>query len=563
MKYDDIYAFRIEHARQLRFALGNLEEKIIQGRDEQGVPVYLTKYRIKSADSIFLKMKKKRLSDPFGLGDLGGLRVLCLFDQELVHTFEFLVSDVFRRFRIEKLKIFNFDQEQADFFANHGAWSVGREIERPVSVIEKKASGYRSIHFLLHFRVESDDYPIEVQLRTLLQDVWGELEHTLLYKRSGANPEIGTTFRRLQDDLGRMGEMLGEMKTTSVKEAMYDEFLMRDNGPDYFFGHEENSLPEQISRDPQLMKIFTTYEAAARQRQNATDRVKASAYARQCFNALKNARTTNGLPLANIYEASLAYVLLVEEAYCLFSEGNLRESLHQYEHIISQSARYGKKYVPHFRAAEIYFITGDIVRALRHLDEASEILKLDDLHKLPTVSLENAYRIKLKAAYIYWLLGRDYIEEAIKEIYIAERIFEETETREGGKLLFTNDDRMSLINNVCWYLLEKFIMFRSLYPDDSEEVVVAYKDVESYFGRLEIFLEGENVTSNALDTAAWFCYNVFLYRGEEEFFRRAIRYSISMLNKKNRATFKAAVALGKHQRLREISSAARDHGIWM
>jgi putative GTP pyrophosphokinase len=59
--------------------------------------------------------------------------------------------------------------------------------------IERKESGYTSIHYIVRFRrsaVPEDKRPwFEIQVRTLVADLWGEIEHILGYK-----PEKRTSF---------------------------------------------------------------------------------------------------------------------------------------------------------------------------------------------------------------------------------------------------------------------------------------------------------------------------------------------------------------------------------
>ncbi len=63
-------------------ALGALEEAIVNERDDNGLPVYLTKYRVKSIGSLYLKTKRKNKSLD-EITDMGGFRVLCLFEQDI------------------------------------------------------------------------------------------------------------------------------------------------------------------------------------------------------------------------------------------------------------------------------------------------------------------------------------------------------------------------------------------------------------------------------------------------------------------------------------------------
>lgn len=579
MQYEQIVSFLNTHAYHVASALSVLEKDIISGRDARQVPVYLTKYRVKSADSIFLKLNRKSLGDPMELPDLGGLRVLCLFDQDIDPVFGFLIKYILRRHKIKKINVFNFDDNSLTSFQQHPAWSSFNQ-PKPDITLERRHSGYRSIHFLLAY-VHGVEYPLEVQLRTLLQDVWGELEHFLLYKTPRDNPQLRNSFQRLQTDLSNMGTMLSQLKDTSIKDRIYDEYLMRDNGPDHFLWYEDIALPAPIKEDPDISLKFKEYTEAAISRETAIDKGEAAKHMRALYDSLRASTDGRGVPLERINDKDLDYLLRVEDAYCSFAEGKLDNALRQYHHLINnQATMYGSRYVPYFRCAEIHFGKGDIVAALRNLDKASEILNLSDLKTIPHISLVNAYWIKLKAAYLYWLLGRDYTHVALAEILAAERIFNEAQKHREVAVRFDRSDWMGLANSLCWYRLAKYLAYmderdvanidgrgKRSKPEWEEDTLhlanELYSAAERAFNELSGYLDDQEVTVNALDTAAWFCYKTYQLRGKnEEWLNKALHFGNRMLGKKDRTTFKASVAFGRHERLREITTTASERGIW-
>lgn len=543
--YESVLQFREDHERDIKDALTALEDRIIAGRDKKGVPIYLTKYRLKSADSLYLKMLKKDLDDPLDCSDLGGLRILCLFDQEIFPAFDFLISTILPPLRLSRFKIFNFHDKDVSYFKGHDGWS--RYSNPPSPELPPKTSGYRSLHFLITWHVNNEWFPIEIQLRTLLQDVWGEVEHTLMYKSGAENPDVRSTFTRLQKDLGSMGEMLSGIKLASVKQASYDEFLMQYEGPDHFFKYEEDAMPGHF-RDGRLASLFESYEKAASSRHADADIRNSCANLRNLLEQIRMAES-GGVKLSQIRDNDLLYFFDAEEAYCTFAEGDLEKAAGQYKKIIED---HPGKYVPQFRLAEIFFIKGNMVKTLHQLAKAAEALQLDDLAALSSISLLNAYKIKCKTAYVYWLLGRDYVGRALEKITKAELVFDELQKREDN--LLDPSEEAALANNVCWYKLEKFEWI-SDQPDVSvEDIDTVYKQAETSFARLKRFLGEEDVTSNALDTAAWFSYKSYLYKGEPQLLTDAAAYVRTLLGKRNRATFKSAVAEGRVRRLREISA---------
>ena len=126
------------------------------------------KYRVKGFDNYFAKLSKLTRDQPqrqVQLSDLLGLRVICPFLEDL-ETVERLICSHFEVVELER------KGERHSF----------REF------------GYDSVHLLI--RLESDRLPqlpytvncCEIQLRTILQDAWAEVEHELVYKSDIALP---------------------------------------------------------------------------------------------------------------------------------------------------------------------------------------------------------------------------------------------------------------------------------------------------------------------------------------------------------------------------------------
>lgn len=122
------------------------------------------KGRVKSFDSYFKKyirhLKDNRsVGTPVEISDLIGIRIICPFLEDLA-TVEELIKKQFRVFEVER----------------KGGGHTFREF------------GYESIHLLITLpqKLGETDFlsckTAEIQIRTILQDVWAEVEHELVYK---------------------------------------------------------------------------------------------------------------------------------------------------------------------------------------------------------------------------------------------------------------------------------------------------------------------------------------------------------------------------------------------
>ena len=135
------------------------DESRISGKPN---PIDSIKSRIKTPRSIIGKLKRRGYpislqSMMENLNDIGGIRVICPFIQDI-----YTVADMLMR--------------QDDLTL----------IEKKDYIQNPKPNGYRSLHLILEvpiFLSESTrPVRIELQLRTIAMDFWASLEHQLRYK---------------------------------------------------------------------------------------------------------------------------------------------------------------------------------------------------------------------------------------------------------------------------------------------------------------------------------------------------------------------------------------------
>lgn len=152
-----------QHAAAIEKALHEIQRRIAVAVRGNNVRPTL-KYRVKTFDSFYEKLLRRSRGLENGatleITDLLGVRVVCPFMEE-IQTIE---------------------------SALHSAFTV-REVERKGSQLGFREFGYSSVHLLidlpediLHSFHLGGEWICEVQLRTILQDAWAEVEHELVYK---------------------------------------------------------------------------------------------------------------------------------------------------------------------------------------------------------------------------------------------------------------------------------------------------------------------------------------------------------------------------------------------
>lgn len=159
---------------------------VFESRRLRGV-VHSIRHRIKDIDHLLEKIERKNHEDDSKpeedkkghitkdnfferITDIAGIRVLHLHQSqfEVIHKIiqDQVESGEFALF--EAPKAYTWDPDSIGFFR-----SLGIEVHQ-------KESYYTSIHYVLKPKQESF-ITCEVQVRTLMEEVWGEIDHTMNY----------------------------------------------------------------------------------------------------------------------------------------------------------------------------------------------------------------------------------------------------------------------------------------------------------------------------------------------------------------------------------------------
>ena len=189
---------REEYERQLRQILADIEATL------KALPVKLqVKYRVKS----FAEYHRKWTSIGAPIGDMLGVRVVCPFldDVQLVER------------------------------ALLAALSIA-EVDRKAERHSFREFGYDSTHLVLDLNRETIAHPLpgvapvcEIQIRTILQDAWAEVEHELIYKSDWAIPtdQIRRKLAALNANLTLSDLIFQELRELQ-KDVQHKQELRRD-----------------------------------------------------------------------------------------------------------------------------------------------------------------------------------------------------------------------------------------------------------------------------------------------------------------------------------------------
>ena len=220
-------------------AVGELEVKfnhIIDECKENDVycPIEQVEGRVKSVSSILEKMQRKhipmeRMEEE--LEDIAGVRIICQFEED-IETVASLI------------------QKRSDMV-----------IKSEKNYLKHvKQSGYRSLHLIIYYTVETLNGPrklqAEIQIRTMAMDFWATIEHSLQYKYKGdMPPHVAERLTNAADAI-----ILLDQEMSSVRDEIMDaqnSSQMQSNLVKDILNNIENLY--RVSSEREITKIQTEF----------------------------------------------------------------------------------------------------------------------------------------------------------------------------------------------------------------------------------------------------------------------------------------------------------------
>lgn len=159
------------------------------------------------------------------INDLMGIRILLLFKEDWIGVHEFLMKE--------------YGNDLAEEPFAHIRKGDNRELYAgKVKIIDEKP--YRSVHYLI--RDKKSGLCIEVQIRTLFEEAWSEVDHKLRYPYNLSNEMIGSYL----EIMNRAAGMADEMGTflhaylNNFESAMEDGIADENEVYDYILEQMKN-----------------------------------------------------------------------------------------------------------------------------------------------------------------------------------------------------------------------------------------------------------------------------------------------------------------------------------
>jgi len=159
--------------------------------------IYAIKTRVKSFEHLQEKINRKqsdtRKITPDNLvneiTDLVGIRIIVLYPQYFKEIHNFIMNNVSSGLWSLKENpiLYSWDDDTKNYFEN----------ELDFQNIEFKDSLYTSVHYVVRMNNTNDIPFCEIQVRTLLEEVFGEIDHEINYPQKTENPSIKSQLKVL------------------------------------------------------------------------------------------------------------------------------------------------------------------------------------------------------------------------------------------------------------------------------------------------------------------------------------------------------------------------------
>jgi putative GTP pyrophosphokinase len=259
---DTIAARYGERRKALHVSAASLAEQLRQAREVHSVRV-----RIKEPDHLVAKILRKTLERPHigitdenyasRITDLLGLRVLHLFKEDWIPIHEFIVS-AWELAEPPAANVRRGDGERViQAFAERGC------------AIHEHPFGYRSVHYLIRLQSSSGPLVAEVQVRTIIEEAWSEIDHRIRYPYEMDNPMMARfleIFNRLAGHADEMGSFIRFLKEDrESRDAQYCDALTQQRASVLTLkqtvrqleisGADKQRLEEQIASVENMLKM--------------------------------------------------------------------------------------------------------------------------------------------------------------------------------------------------------------------------------------------------------------------------------------------------------------------
>ncbi len=188
---------------------------------------YIVRYRVKDPehiiDKVIRKAKDGRIitKDNFldEIDDFVGFRILHLFKDNWEEVFQAVAKE------------YKWKETPVAYYRKGDAPSFLKHCEGLGLLPKEHPAGYRSIHYVATVPFLSNTFKCEIQIRTIFEDAWSEIDHLVRYPNNTGNDLLNNylmMFNRLAGCADEMGTFLMAMKTNITQMQQERKELLNE-----------------------------------------------------------------------------------------------------------------------------------------------------------------------------------------------------------------------------------------------------------------------------------------------------------------------------------------------
>jgi len=459
---------------------------------------YAVKSRVKSPSDILQKVDRKRRGsklgsknwhyEPYHLTDGCGFRIVTVFQDGIPtavrHVIDMIThkreTTAFVKDAVKEITIYSNRHKEHDEIAQRVKRLVdesGLTFQDPdgnlsakIKDPEHKKSGYSSTHIVAYVAVEVStadgrrevrQHPVEIQVRDIFEEGWGEIDHALRYvnnRETGNLDESDELYQIWQPHLTALKTFADgcSQHATLIKRNAIDIQKFRPN-PDETLPSDsageiaselQTLLPEEYSSEitqviSQLRYVRDTAEGVTNETHESTSNRFLDLSER--LGSLCDIEMSNG--------KTVRYRLGMEAAFCLdISVATQRvKAIEIYNDVLSE---YRNDVFPNFRISRAFRNDGKLDLALEHIKVAEK--NIDNDSSIDGRSFVRA-AIPRNAGYIHWVRAEHAIDSddpkrALEELANAVKFTVEAKRR-AQHVDDSGIERLKAANNTAYFVL--------------------------------------------------------------------------------------------------------------
>ena len=252
ISWEELVAIRDDYGQRKK-QLEDAAEFVVKGM-QAFVGVHSVRWRVKDADHLLEKIVRKRCenrpakkymdisSDNYYkvVSDLVGVRALHLFK-----------DDVFNIHR-QVSAMWSFSEKPVSYIREGDPPDLVRAFKHDNITPKIHPAGYRSVHYVLKMRPGLVDILVEVQVRTIFEEAWSEIDHKVRYPNFSENKQIESILKIFNRLAGSADELGGFIKNLSGEFDDIDERVNKADCDRDLALEEMQKLVSQLTAVEQL-----------------------------------------------------------------------------------------------------------------------------------------------------------------------------------------------------------------------------------------------------------------------------------------------------------------------